>query len=112
MLHSMELCHGCQKVQNAYEPKACHDGENSIYQPSGVIAPVGGVGVAVGMAAGSAGTVERNVGASCVYRVFHGYKPPFCERHRRGYETYGLSHNFKICYNILGEFGILQNPWR
>ena len=44
--------------------------------------------------------------------LFHGYKPPFCERHRRGYETYGLSHNFKICYNILGEFGILQNPWR
>ncbi len=42
----------------------------------------------------------------------HTYNPPFCERHRRGYETFGLSHFFKICYNIHGEFGILQNPWR
>ena len=42
----------------------------------------------------------------------HVYNPPFCERHRRGYETCGLSHIFKICYNIHGEFGTLQNPWR
>ena len=32
----------------------------------------------------------------------HVYNPPFCERHRRGYETCGLSHIFKICYNIHG----------
>lgn len=43
---------------------------------------------------------------------FHVYNPPFFERHRRGYETCGLSHVFRICYNIHGEFGILQNPWR
>ena len=44
--------------------------------------------------------------------VLHVYNPPFCERHRRGYETCGLSHIFKICYNIHGAFGTLQNPWR
>ena len=42
----------------------------------------------------------------------HTYNPPFRERHRRDYETCGLSHVFRICYNIHGEFGILQNPWR
>ncbi len=42
----------------------------------------------------------------------HVYNPPFCERHRRGYETCGIPHIFKICYNIHGAFGTLQNPWR
>ena len=29
-----------------------------------------------------------------------------------GYETCGIPHIFKICYNIHGAFGTLQNPWR
>ena len=57
-----------------------------------------------------AGTTELEVLAR--FDLSHVYNPPFCERHRRGYETRGLSHVFRICYTIHGAFGILQNPWR
>ena len=54
----------------------------------------------------------RRAGNSFSSRASFVYNPPFCERHRRGYETCGLSYICKICYNIHGAFGTLQNPWR
>ena len=32
----------------------------------------------------------------------HFYNPPFCERHRRGYETQVLSPEIDVCYTVHG----------
>ena len=47
-----------------------------------------------------------------IQREFHVYKPPFCERHQRGYET-SRCHRVKILlYLTTGGFSKLHNPWR
>lgn len=36
------------------------------------------------------------------YFAFHIYNPPYCERHRRGYETRVLSPKIDVCYTVHG----------
>ena len=43
----------------------------------------------------------------------HCYEPPFCERHRWGYETHEPFRFLKlVCYNLAVGFSTLQNPRR
>ena len=37
-----------------------------------------------------------------VEKAYHVYNPPFCERHRRGYETRVLSPEIDVCYTVHG----------
>ena len=44
----------------------------------------------------------NGIGKSDIQILFHSYNPPFCERHRRGYETRVLSPVKLVCYTVHG----------
>ena len=58
------------------------------------------------------GSVGGSSRPPCDGSRIHAYVPPFCERHRWGYETGGAFRVSAICYTLSVGFSTLQNPWR